>query len=29
MTDSDARDMEKRYRTALNGYTYLVREDDL
>jgi arginine decarboxylase len=29
MTESDARDMETRYRTALNGYTYLVREDDL
>jgi arginine decarboxylase len=29
MTDREAEDLQKRYRTALNGYTYLVREDDL
>jgi arginine decarboxylase len=29
MTDTEAREMELRYRTALNGYTYLVREDNL
>jgi len=27
MTDREARAMEQRYRTALDGYTYLVRED--
>ncbi|MCP3977825.1 MAG: biosynthetic arginine decarboxylase [bacterium] len=29
MTEREARTMQSRYRTALNGYTYLVREDDL
>ncbi len=29
MTDREARDMQARYRRALDGYTYLVREDDL
>ena len=29
MTDREAEDLQKRYRTALNGYTYLVREDNL
>jgi arginine decarboxylase len=28
MTDREARDMQARYRRALSGYTYLVREDD-
>jgi len=27
MTEADALDMEQRYRTALDGYTYLVHED--
>jgi arginine decarboxylase len=29
MTDREARGMEQRYRTALDGYTYLVREDEV
>ena len=29
MTARESRDMQARYRTALAGYTYLVREDDL
>jgi len=29
MSDGETRDMENRYRRALQGYTYLVREDNL
>ena len=29
MTDREARGMEQRYRSALDGYTYLVREDEV
>ena len=28
ITDREARDMEHRYRDTMNGYTYLVKEDD-
>jgi arginine decarboxylase len=29
MSERDARDMERRYREAMSGYTYLIKEDDV
>jgi arginine decarboxylase len=29
MSERDARKMEKRYRVAMSGYTYLIKEDDV